>query len=103
MSKVIPISPGAVPERNDDMIVTLRVSQLRALIREEVAAANGNGHQPKLLYSTKEAADLCGVPESWLASAARSGKVKSRHLGNYVRFSLDDLKDLIEKAAKDFS
>jgi hypothetical protein len=99
VSKVISISPEPVPEKGDDMIVTLRVSQLRALIREELAAANGNGHyQAKLLYSTKETAELCGVPESWLASAARSGKVKCRHIGNYVRFALDDLKEFIDKS-----
>jgi hypothetical protein len=75
------------------------LDRIRAVVREEIkAASNGNGHQPKLLYSTKEAADLCSVPESWLASAARTGKVKCRHIGNYVRFALEDLQEFIEKS-----
>ena len=78
--------------------------KIREIVREEIrAASNGNGHEPKLLYDTKEAAQLCGVPETWLASAARSGKVKCRHLGSYVRFTLEDLKDLIDKAGNDGS
>ncbi len=82
------------------MLVTLSVGQLRGVIRAEVAAMK-NGHAPaKLLYSTEEAADLCGVPKTWLAAAARSGKVKCRRLGVYVRFSLDDLQELIEQAEK---
>jgi hypothetical protein len=74
--------------------------ELKSLIREVLAegSGNGNGHLPKLLYNTKEAARLCDIPESWLASAARSGKVKCRHLGNYVRFTLEDLKEFIEKS-----
>jgi hypothetical protein len=73
--------------------------KIREIIREEIrTASNGNGHLPKLLYNTKEAARLCDIPESWLASAARSGKVKCRHLGNYVRFTLEDLKEFIEKS-----
>jgi hypothetical protein len=37
MSKVIPISPEAVPDKNeDDMIVTLRVADLRAIVRQAV-------------------------------------------------------------------
>jgi Helix-turn-helix domain len=77
----------------------LLLDQIRAVVREELrTASNGNGHLPKLLYNTKEAARLCDIPESWLASAARSGKVKCRHLGNYVRFTLEDLKEFIEKS-----
>ena len=77
--------------------------KIREIVREEIKAANWNGHEPKLLYDTKEAARLCGVPETWLASAARSRKVKCRHLGSYVRFTLEDLKDLIDKAVNDGS
>jgi Helix-turn-helix domain len=76
--------------------------EIRRIVREEIkAASNGNGHEPKLLYDTKEAARLCGVPESWLASAARRGKIKCRHLGSYVRFSMEDLRELIEKSGGD--
>jgi Helix-turn-helix domain len=80
----------------------LFLDRIREIVREEIkAAANRNGHEPKLLYNTKEAAELCGVPESWLAAAARGGKVKCRHLGSYVRFSMEDLRELIEKSGGD--
>ena len=77
------------------MIVTLTVDELRELIRAEVAASKKN---VKLLYTTDEAAELCGVKSSWLAWAARSGKVNCRRLGHNVRFTLDDLQALIEQA-----
>ena len=80
------------------MIVTLTVSQLRDVIRGEFAALEERHAKPKLLYTTEEAAELCGVPSTWLASAARNGKVECRRLGSYVRFTLDDLKELIEQA-----
>ena len=77
------------------MIVTLTVDELRELIRAEVAASKKN---VKLLYTTDEAAELCGVKSSWLAWAARSGKVNCRRLGHNVRFTLGDLQELIEQA-----
>jgi excisionase family DNA binding protein len=76
----------------------LFLERIREVIREELKASNGNGHEPKLLYTTEEAAQLCGLPKTWLASAARSGKVKCRRMGSYVRFSMEDLKELVENA-----
>ena len=77
------------------MIVTLTVDELRELIRAEVAASKKT---VKLLYTTDEAAELCGVKPSWLAWAARSGKVNCRRLGHNVRFAIEDLEELIEQA-----
>jgi hypothetical protein len=37
------------------------------------------------------------VPETWLAAAARSGKVKCVRLGAYVRFRREDLEKYIEE------
>jgi excisionase family DNA binding protein len=76
----------------------LTIGELRELVRGEIGALLSNQARPKLLYTTEQAAELCGVPSTWLASAARSGKVKCRRLGSYVRFTLDDLKELIELA-----
>ena len=72
----------------------LLLDQIRAVVREEIKAASKD--EPKLLYNTKEAARLCNVPATWLASAAREKKVNCRHLGSYVRFALEDLQELIE-------
>lgn len=36
--------------------------------------------------SSKEMADLTGVPDTWWEAAARSGRVPARYLGKYLRF-----------------
>ena len=82
-------------QANNRMLVTLTVDELREIIRAEMAASKKT---VKLLYTTDEAAELCNVKPSWLAWAARSGKVNCRRLGHYVRFTLDDLEALIEQA-----
>jgi excisionase family DNA binding protein len=85
MSKVVPISPEAVPEKNgDDMIVTLRVSQLRALIREELAALNGHSE----LFTPEELAERMKLPVSWVYEQSRQGNIPTHRLGRYLRFSL---------------
>jgi excisionase family DNA binding protein len=97
MSKVIPISPEAVPEKNgDEMIVTLRVADLRAIVRQEVKAAlNGNSHSPALL-SAEAAAKLFDVPKTWISEASRRGELPSVRLGHYVRFNLEDLEAFVK-------
>jgi excisionase family DNA binding protein len=70
---------------------------LRGIIREELTKQEP---LPKLLYSTKEAAKLLDVPETWLASAARTGHVPCVHVGHYVRFAMSDLHDFIERSKK---
>ncbi|MDP2604582.1 MAG: helix-turn-helix domain-containing protein [Deltaproteobacteria bacterium] len=68
---------------------------LRGLLREELAKQET---LPKLLYSTKEAAQVLGVPETWLGAAARSGLVPCVHVGHYVRFAMRDLEAFIERS-----
>ena len=82
-------------QANNRMIVQMTVDELREVIRAEVAASEKT---VKLLYTTDEAAEICNVKPSWLAWAARSGKVNCRRLGHNVRFTLDDLQELIEQA-----
>jgi excisionase family DNA binding protein len=71
---------------------------IREALREELEALNGRQEKPKLLLNTREAADLLQVPESWLASAAREGKIPIVRVGHYVRFSVADLEEFIEKS-----
>ena len=82
-------------QANNRMLVQITVDELREVIRAEVAASKNT---VKLLYTTYEAAELCNVKPSWLAWAARSGKVNCRRLGHNVRFTLQDLQELIEQA-----
>lgn len=48
------------------------------------------------LVDTAEAADVLGVPESWLATRARNGEAPCRRLGKYVRFDLGELRAWID-------
>jgi len=102
----IPIIGGATDEPPKESAKILGDSLLEAVKQaayEGVKAAmaeNGN-HEPKLLYNTKEAAYLLGVPETWLAKAAREGIAPCVRMGHYVQFSLEDLKALIVKKRLD--
>ena len=73
--------------------------EFRRIVREELREIlNQNANQePKLLYSTKEAASLLGVPETWLGRAARQGLVPCVRMGHYVRFTANDLESYIKK------
>ena len=80
---------------NGKFIMHMTVDELREVIRAEMAASK----QPvKLLYTTDEAAELCNVKPSWLAWAARAGRVNCRRLGHNVRFAIEDLRELIEQS-----
>jgi excisionase family DNA binding protein len=69
----------------------------RAIVREELKAAMvANQAKPKLTYDTKEAAAILYLPESWIAAAARDGKIACVKVGHYVRFRLEDLQAFIE-------
>ena len=89
-----------VPSKNAALLGDALRAEIKGLIREvlreEMAGQNGN-QEPKLLYSTKEAAHLLGVPETWLGRAARQGLVPCVRMGHYVNFNPEDLKAFIEK------
>lgn len=48
------------------------------------------------LVDTAGAADVLGVPESWLAARARNGEAPCRRLGKYVRFDVAELRAWID-------
>jgi hypothetical protein len=101
VSKVIPISTEAVPpgSNGDDMIVTLRVADLRAIVRQEVKAIVDAQYSPtpRIVYPLKEAAEMLSVPSTWLAARARAGEIKCVRLGHYVTFAEKDLREYAEK------
>jgi len=43
------------------------------------------------LVTAKEAAELLGVPDTWLLSQARAKRIPHHKLGHYVRFDLEQL------------
>ena len=73
---------------------------VREVVHEELAASQNGDRGPKLLYNTKEAAKLLGVPESWLGSAARKGIIPCVRLGHYVNFEPEELKIWIANKGK---
>jgi excisionase family DNA binding protein len=44
------------------------------------------------LIDAKAAAQLLGVPSTWLLAQARAQRIPHHRLGHYVRFNADDLK-----------
>ncbi|HEX9262840.1 MAG TPA: helix-turn-helix domain-containing protein [Candidatus Binatia bacterium] len=69
------------------------LDSFRKIVRDEIAAAVKSQPKPKLTYTTAEAAEILNVPETWLATAAREGRVPCLRLGHYVRFKLADLEN----------
>jgi hypothetical protein len=64
--------------------------KIREIVREEIKAA-ATEKPVKLLYTTREAAGMLKVEESWLATRARAGLVPFRMLGHYRRFAREDV------------
>ena len=92
-----------VPSKNSALLGDALRAEIKGLIREvlreEMAGQNGN-QEPKLLYSTKEASHILGVPETWLGRAARQGIVQCVRMGHYVRFTANNLESYIEGLRK---
>jgi excisionase family DNA binding protein len=77
----------------------LLLDQIRVVVRQEVqAASSGNSTPAKLLFTTKEAATMLNIEESWLAAKARAGQIPHRMLGHYRFFSRDDIDTIIKKS-----
>ena len=79
MTKVHRITPETVPEQNgNDMIVTLRVADLRTIVRPEVKVAPELQQPPihRIVYPLREAAQMLSVPPTWLAAGREPAKSK---------------------------
>lgn len=89
-------------------VITLSVSDLRELIREEVERAmggikgNGQGEQAGTdgkLLSVKELASSLGVKESWVywqTFKKDSGRIPAVQVGRYLRFRLSEVYSWLE-------
>ena len=74
----------------------LLLDQIRAVVREEIAAApNGNGHQP--LLTPEALAQQLSVPVSWVYEQSRQGNIPTHRIGRYPRF---DLQEVLEAQKK---
>jgi len=73
------------------------LDSFREIVRQELAALKP-AEPEKLLLDVNDAARLLDVPKSWLAEAARTGKVKAVRLGHYVKFRRSDLEEFIQQS-----
>ncbi|MCY9786982.1 helix-turn-helix domain-containing protein [Nocardiopsis sp. EMB25] len=55
---------------------------------------------PDRLLTIPQAAQVLAVPESWLRERVRLRKVPHRRLGKHVRFTTQDLEQIVERAAQ---
>ena len=88
-------------EKKNQNPFDLLLDQIRAVIAEEIAKALDKHKPAKLLHTTKEAAEMLNVPESWLAAKARAGEVPHQQMGHYRAFSMQDINAIIAKFAVD--
>jgi hypothetical protein len=77
----------------------LLLDQIRAVVREEIAKALNERRPAKLNFSTREAAEMLGITETWLASRARAGEVPHRQLGHFRLFCLQDIEAIMAQSA----
>lgn len=52
--------------------------------------------QTSPLVDANRAAEMLGVPPTWLLAQARAGQIPHHRLGHYVRFDLDELIDWLD-------
>jgi|SRR5215813_11300835 len=83
----------------DRMIVTLNVADLEAIVEAAVQRALDKRKPAKLNFNTREAAEMLGVTESWLAAKARAGEVPHRQMGHFRLFSLQDIEAIMAQSA----
>lgn len=53
-----------------------------------------------LLFTVAEAADLLQVTPNWLTERVTAGVIPHRRLGRLIRFSRDDLDQLVAQSAR---
>ena len=106
MSKVIPISPEAVPEKNgsdllarlekleDSFLLTLQ--EIRA-IRLELATQKEPRAGLEKLLDANDVAALLGETERWVYRQAKTKKIPSIKLGKYWKFSPVQLQKWLDR------
>src|SRR5262245_13503747 len=101
MSKII--SADTVGKNgDDDMIVTLRVCELRALIRDKIAKALANGHAngKKQWLKAQDLAAEYGHPATWFQERGRAGDIARNKSGRFVLFKRSDVEAYLEEHCK---
>jgi excisionase family DNA binding protein len=66
----------------------LLVDQIRAVVREEIAAVN---RQDSRLLTPEQLAEKLSVPLSWVYEQSRQGNIPTHRIGKYIRFNLAEV------------
>ena len=66
------------------------IEQFRAVVREELAATNGNGYASPLL-TPEQLSETLSVPVSWVYEQSRQGNIPTHRIGKYIRFSFAEV------------
>ena len=77
------------------IFVDALLDPFRQVVPEEIAKALDK-RPARLNFTTKEAAEMLNVPESWLAQKARDGLIPCRMMGHYRLFSMADIEEILE-------
>jgi hypothetical protein len=64
------------------------LEQIRAVVRQEIAAAHGNGNNSPTLLTPEDLASKMSVPVSWVFERSRQGEIPTHRIGRYIRFDL---------------
>jgi hypothetical protein len=75
----------------------LLLDQIREVVREEIAAVNGNGHAPGEFFTPEGLAGRMKVPVSWVYEQSRQGNIPTHRIGRYLRFDLAEVLESQEK------
>lgn len=75
----------------------MNADELAAALTEAVRAGLESAQQrpAKLMFDLDEAAELTGLPRSWLKREAECGRIPSRKVGHYRKFSYPDLEAIV--------
>jgi predicted DNA-binding transcriptional regulator AlpA len=91
--KIIPLKKA---EPDDKMIVTMTAAELRAIIRQEVRTAEGNGAETDEWVDIDAAAKIMGVSSEWIYHNRKRLPFASKIGRRLLRFSRNGLQRWME-------
>jgi excisionase family DNA binding protein len=79
-----------------DQIPTVLAFLSARLLTEGTANQDDtNGHEAENLLGAGKLAERLGVPESWVRTEERAGRIPGVRMGKYVRFKLSDVQHVL--------
>ncbi len=79
------------PSNTPALLGEALLETIRRAVRQELQAANQNGHGESKLLTPEELADRLNVPLSWVYEQSRQGNIPTHRIGRYIRFDLHEV------------